>query len=345
MVTKVPAKSTYTPLNIIDQMKRTNISFPMWDVLAIPSQLELLQKELKTVKVQNGPTPMDGVTSFVQPIREEETSKKSNPPPFYLSLIIGDKLVHDFMIDSGARSSMMPSYVADFLGIKYEPMSKGIIQLYGSFVPILEVLRGVKMTLHACLSCIIIQDILVVELPPHFAIFLSRDFTAQIGGYIASHWSFMFFRTRYGTKASIKAKPLALNHIETYNPSPININCTIHEEDEECTTHEHATLLIEGHDYLLDEWANAFQIDPIQEDEEASLGTYCIFEEGSPIPNLMKAQEDTNGLWNMFFDGSRNKNGSGVSVMLVSPSLEKYYFSYRLQFSCTNNVAEYEALI
>ena len=72
---------------------------------------------------------------------------------------------------------------------------------------------------------------------------------------------------------------------------------------------------------------------------------YCIFEKDSSIPNLIKAQEDTNGLWNMFFDGLRNKNDLGVGVMLVSPSLEKYYFSYRLQFSCTNNVTEYEALI
>lgn len=31
--------------------------------------------------------------------------------------------------------------------------------------------------------------------------------------------------------------------------------------------------------------------------------------------------------------------------MLTSPKGEKYYFSFRLQFSCTNNVAEYEALI
>lgn len=47
----------------------------------------------------------------------------------------------------------------------------------------------------------------------------------------------------------------------------------------------------------------------------------------------------------MYFDGSRNKNGSGASVMLVSPALQMYYFSFRLQFSCTNNVAKYEALI
>lgn len=127
MVTKVPTKSTYTPLNIVDKLKRTNVSASTWDVLAIPSQLELLQQELKTVKVQNGPTTMDGETSFVKPIREEETSKKINPLPFYLSLIIGDKLVHNCMIDSGASRSIMPKCVADGFGVQYEPMAKRVL--------------------------------------------------------------------------------------------------------------------------------------------------------------------------------------------------------------------------
>ena len=119
------------------------------------------------------------------------------------------------------------------------------------------------MAWHASPSCTIIQDISIFELPPHFSICLSRDFTAQIGGYIASNWSYMFFRTRYGTKASIKAEPLALDHIETYTPSPINMNCTIRDEDEEDAIHEHTTPLAEVPEYLIDEWASTFQFDPV----------------------------------------------------------------------------------
>ncbi len=44
MVSKVPAKAIYTPLNIVDQMKRTNVSVPMRDILAIPSQLNYYNK-------------------------------------------------------------------------------------------------------------------------------------------------------------------------------------------------------------------------------------------------------------------------------------------------------------
>ena len=75
------------------------------------------------------------------------------------------------------------------------------------------------------------------------------------------------------------------------------------------------------------------------------MGTYCSFEEDAPLPNLMKDQRSLDGLWSLFFDGSRNKNGSGAGVMLISPNLEKCYFSYRLQFSFTKNVVEYKGLI
>ena len=97
------------------------------------------------------------------------------------------------------------------------------------------------MALHACPICIVTQDISIVELPPHFAICLSRDFTTKIGGYIASNWSYLFLRSRYGTKTYIRVKPLALDHIETYIPSPINKDYTSPEEEEGFTFHEHTT--------------------------------------------------------------------------------------------------------
>ena len=67
---------------------------------------------------------------------------------------------------------------------------------------------------------------------------------------------------------------------------------------------QHATSLEEVPKFLLDEWATAYQFDPIQEALEIGLGTYCILESDSPIPNLIKGKEDIEGLWSMFFDGS-----------------------------------------
>ena len=87
---------------------------------------------------------MESATSLVQPSKEVETSKKVRPPPFYVSLIIGDKLVQNYMIDSGASSSVMPRCVVDALEIKYEPIVKDVLQLNGSTVKTIGILRNEK---------------------------------------------------------------------------------------------------------------------------------------------------------------------------------------------------------
>ena len=180
------------------------------------------------------------------------------------------------------------------------------------------------MALHACPGCTVTQDISVVEVKPHFVICLSRDFTTQIGGYISSDWLYMFFRTRYGTKYSIRVEPLALNYIKPYTPNLINMNCTILEMDENDIVNEPATPLAQIPDFLLDEWANAYQFDPMSETLETGLSEYCILEKVALVPNLVETKEDASKIWSMYFDGSRNKNGSGAGVMLISPAQVRY---------------------
>jgi ribonuclease HI len=59
----------------------------------------------------------------------------------------------------------------------------------------------------------------------------------------------------------------------------------------------------------------------------------------------MDTVEETEGIWTLEFDGSHSSSGLGAGVVLTAPSGEVFYHSYRLEFRCTNNVAEYEALI
>src|SRR5215216_6483448 len=45
------------------------------------------------------------------------------------------------------------------------------------------------------------------------------------------------------------------------------------------------------------------------------------------------------------FDGSRQLEGSGLGVILTCPRHDKFCYVLRLMFPCTNNAAEYEALL
>ena len=49
--------------------------------------------------------------------------------------------------------------------------------------------------------------------------------------------------------------------------------------------------------------------------------------------------------WEVYVDGALNQKGSGVGLVLISPEKIIIEKSLRLDFSATNNEAEYEALM
>jgi hypothetical protein len=49
--------------------------------------------------------------------------------------------------------------------------------------------------------------------------------------------------------------------------------------------------------------------------------------------------------WTVFCDGSWGTFGAGAAAVLVAPSKVRTCYAARLDFSCTNNIAEHEALL
>ena len=50
-------------------------------------------------------------------------------------------------------------------------------------------------------------------------------------------------------------------------------------------------------------------------------------------------------IWEVYIDGASNQKGSGVGLVLMSPEKVVIEKSLRLDFSATNNEAEYETLL
>ena len=66
--------------------------------------------------------------------------------------------------------------------------------------------------------------------------------------------------------------------------------------------------------------------------------------ETSKLEAVERKQMDE-GLWKMYFDGSVSKAGDGIGVYIISPTKDTKTYCHNLVFECSNNVAEYEALL
>lgn len=66
------------------------------------------------------------------------------------------------------------------------------------------------------------------------------------------------------------------------------------------------------------------------------------YEEHKTDAPELDRQED---FWTLHFDGSKTKEGAGVGCVLIDPVKKKTLIACILEFDCTNNVVEYEALI
>lgn len=111
VVPKRQQKATIVPFNVLENMKKVNVSMSVWDSLSIPGEKDLMQAALFDLSISNEPSKEQSkvvLTNKPQPSNEQQ-AKEVKPPPFYVSLIIGNDLVHNCMINSGASSPVMPN--------------------------------------------------------------------------------------------------------------------------------------------------------------------------------------------------------------------------------------------
>ncbi|KAK5774744.1 hypothetical protein PVK06_042600 [Gossypium arboreum] len=76
-----------------------------------------------------------------------------------------------------------------------------------------------------------------------------------------------------------------------------------------------------------------------------ALEDYELLNFDFPNKELMCVAATEDYPWKLNFDGASNAVGNGIGAVLVSPNGDYYTFTCKVDFDCTNNMAEYEACI
>lgn len=76
-------------------------------------------------------------TNFNEDQKKKDERGKLKPMPFFLTLIVEDKLLHNSMMDFGAITIVMPKQIKKALNMGYEPLERGIMynQMVKCFKP------------------------------------------------------------------------------------------------------------------------------------------------------------------------------------------------------------------
>jgi ribonuclease HI len=89
---------------------------------------------------------------------------------------------------------------------------------------------------------------------------------------------------------------------------------------------------------------NEFTIDYVHRSSIQSQALANFIADWTPGAQEEEISKDTEA-WTVFCDGSWGTFGAGAAAVLVAPSKVKTCYATKLDFSCTNNIAEYKALL
>jgi hypothetical protein len=108
--------------------------------------------------------------------------RDDSSPPFYTSLNIHDKVLHNCLMDSGASHNLMPKAVMEELGLEVTRAYHDLYSFDSRRVPCLGVIKDLAVSLFQLPMKSMVMDIVVADVPPKFGMLLSRSWIKRLGG-------------------------------------------------------------------------------------------------------------------------------------------------------------------
>ena len=103
-------------------------------------------------------------------------------PPFYISLNIHDKILHNAMHDFGASQNLIPKVVMEILGLEITRPYKYLYSFDSSRVKCLGLIKDLCVSLTQIPEKFMVMDVVVVDVPPKYGMLLSRSWGAKLQG-------------------------------------------------------------------------------------------------------------------------------------------------------------------
>ena len=108
--------------------------------------------------------------------------RDDSSPPFYTSLNIHDKVMHNCLMDSGESHNLMPKTVMEELRLESTKSYHDLYSFDSRRVQCLGVIKYLVVTLFQLPMKSMVMDIVVANVPPKFGMLLSISWIQILGG-------------------------------------------------------------------------------------------------------------------------------------------------------------------
>ena len=99
----------------------------------------------------------------------------NSSPPFYITLTIHDKMIHNCLLDSVASHKLMPKAVMEALGLSITKPYHDLYAFDSRVVNCLGVIKDLMVNLTQLPMKSVIMDVVVADITPKFGMLLSRS--------------------------------------------------------------------------------------------------------------------------------------------------------------------------
>lgn len=346
-ISNVQTDKSPLPFNLRAEVAKLKILVPLTELVKHETYRSQISKSLNFRENE------DSVNLFdVQPELIFGPDVNGNPveggiPPFYISLNIHDKILQNAMLDSGASHNLMPKSVMEKLNLDITGPYKDLFSFDSSQVKCLGPIKYLCVSLVQYPAKTILMDVVVDDIPPKYGLLLSRSWGAKLQGSLQLDMSYATISV-FGHPKKLYSKTL-MKYVVSTQERPQNFHIySVHSDIDSFIFYNAETNQEDTSNNIT---AKPKEIAILKENQNVQI--HEISDKKDDLDTLIKKDSTTLDenyeheiLWHLEFDGSVKKLGAGAGVWIYN--LENDHaegHAYRLNFKCTNNMVEYEALL
>jgi hypothetical protein len=101
--------------------------------------------------------------------------------PFYITLNVQDRLLHNCMLDSGASHNVMPKSIMEKLCLEITRPYGDLYSFDSRRVKCMGMIKDLVVTLAQVLVKNVLIDLVIADIPPKYGLLLSRSWGAKLG--------------------------------------------------------------------------------------------------------------------------------------------------------------------